>query len=76
MNAALSDHKMYTKSLCHVHIPIIATRSTGDNDDNHKALNLEHTSNGMDTGLNVQHYVWHPPLGQFLMFYDMNSVPP
>jgi hypothetical protein len=27
-------------------------------------------------GLNKQRYVRHPPLGQFLVYYDMDSVPP
>jgi hypothetical protein len=38
-------------------------------------------SSGMDTGLhpeglNGQRDVQHPTLGQFLVYYDMDSVPP
>jgi hypothetical protein len=67
------------KSSDHVHVPVKATRSIGD--DNHGARDLEPMSSGMDTGLhpgglNGQRSVQHPTLWQFLVYYDMDSVPP
>jgi hypothetical protein len=64
----------------HVHVPVKATSSIGDDDDNHKAWDLEPMSSGMDTGLyprglNGQRDVRHPTLGQFV-YCDMDSVPP
>jgi hypothetical protein len=65
----------------HVHIPVEATRSIEDDDDNHEVWDLEPVSSGMDTGLhpgglNEQRDARHPTLGQFLVYYDMDSVPP
>jgi hypothetical protein len=69
------------KSPDHVTVPVIATRSIGDDDDNHEAWDLEPVSSGGDTGLhpgglNGQRGVRHPSLGQFLVYYDMDSVLP
>jgi hypothetical protein len=68
------------KSPGHVHVPVKATRSIGD-DDNYEARDIETVSSGMDTGLhpgglNGERDVLHPTLGQFLLYYDMDSVPP
>jgi hypothetical protein len=57
-----------------------ATCSVGD-DDNHEAGDLKPMSSGMDMGLhpgglNGQQNIQHPTLRQFLMYYDMDSVPP
>jgi hypothetical protein len=69
-----------SKSPNHVHVPVKATRSIGD-DDHHEARDLEPVISGMDTGfhpegLNGQRDVRHPTLGQFLVHYNMDSVPP
>jgi hypothetical protein len=69
------------KSPDHVHVPVKATQSIGDNDDNQEAQHLEPMSSGMDTGLhpgglNGQCNVRHPTIRQFLVYYNMNSVPP
>jgi hypothetical protein len=67
------------KSPDHVHVTVKATRSAGDNDDNHEAWDLEHLDSGMDTGLHPKALnglsdVRHQTLG--LGVYDMDSVPP
>jgi hypothetical protein len=69
------------KSPNHVHVPVKATRSIGDDDDNREARDLKLVNSGMDTGihaegLNGQRGVRHPPLWQFLVYYDMDSVLP
>jgi hypothetical protein len=69
------------KSPDHVQVPVKVTHSIGDDDDNHEAWDIEPVSSGMDTGhhpggLNGQRDVRHPTLGQFFVYYDMDSVPP
>jgi hypothetical protein len=65
-----------------VHVPVKATCSTGDNDDdNHEACDLEPVSSDMVTGLhpgglNGQCDVRHPTLRQFFVYCDMDSVLP
>jgi hypothetical protein len=63
------------------HVPVKATRSIWDDDDKHVAWDLEPVSSGMDTslhpgGLNGQRDVRHPTIGQFLVYYNLDSVPP
>jgi hypothetical protein len=69
------------KSPDHVHATVKATRSIGCDDYNHEACDLEPVSSGVDTGLlpggiNGQRDARHPTLGQFLVYYDMDSVQP
>jgi hypothetical protein len=80
VNAVSSDQRCAPKSPDHFDVPVKATRNIGDGDDNHKAWDLVPVSSGMDTDLhpvwlNKQRNVQHPTLGQFLVYYDMDSVP-
>jgi hypothetical protein len=81
LNVALSNHKMCSKKPRSRSCSHKTTRSFGDDDDNNEAWDLESMSSGMDTGLypgglNGQCDVRYPTLRQFLMYYDMDSVPP
>jgi hypothetical protein len=69
------------KSPDNVHVTMKATRSIGHDDDNNEAWDPEPVSSGTDIGLhpgglNGRRDVRHPTLGQFLVYYDMDSVPP